>query len=455
MAKLNEYQEWFKDNREDIFESYFTFLKFKSVGTDPKYRDETIACAEWLIERLTWMGMQVETIDTKTFPVIVASSISDESQPILMLYGHYDVQPVDPIELWTSDPFDPQVRDGQVYARGAQDNKGQCFHMLEAVRAYLALSKGANVKIIIEGEEENGSVGLHEVAEKSADKLKCDYLVVNDVAIPAPGVPGVTLGARGISTLEVTCKGANTDLHSGDHGGMVLNPLRALVDTLNKMWDEDGRIAIDGIYDDVKDLTKEEREGFDLDYNESEYKATFGIGAVKPEPGYSPRESNWFRPSLEINGLWGGYTDEGFKTVIPAKAYAKISCRLVPNQDAKKVYEQISSFLQANMAPGIEIETHFHGGGPAFLAGKDSKIVKIALDAYSEVFGTPCKKISAGGSIPIIGELARVTGAEIVGTGTGLMDDNIHAPNEHYGLDRFEQGFLVITQMIEKVGNGQ
>ena len=451
-TSLEEWKNWFNDHREAIFADFFQFLSFKSIATDPAFHKETKACADWLVNYLNEIGLNVQKWDTSGQPVIFGEHVSaGKDRPTLLIYNHYDVQPVDPLELWDSDPFEPKVRDNNVFARGAQDNKGQCFYTLIAIKALLDMSKtlNFNLKIFIEGEEETGSVGTYEIFKEKADMLKSDYLLVVDVGLPAPNVPAITLGARGIMTMELSLRAADADMHSGSFGGIAYNPIRALVHILDACWDDQGRVAVPGFYDDVKEFSKEEKKQFYLEIDEEVMKQEFGLRALCPDTGYTIGESVAIRPMLEINGISGGYVGDGFKTVLPAIAKAKFSCRLVPHQDPKKIFSEITSHLKTHTPKGLELDIHMEQGACAFQSRADSPIAKLCAKAYEEVLGAPCQKILTGGSIPIVVDLCNISGAETVLIGYGLDTDQVHAPNEHFGIERFLQGFLTMGRIFE------
>ncbi len=449
--ELPDLKKWYDAHKKEIFSRFFTFLKFSSVGTDPDYTQETRKCAEWLVEYLKKIGFEAALHETSVHPVVYGQYLhAGKDRPTLLIYHHYDVQPVDPLEQWQSKPFDPTIRNGQVFARGAQDNKGQCFYTLTALEAFFQLRKQAkvNLKILIEGEEESGSVGTKQFLQEKKQLLTADYLLVIDSSIPHPNVPAITMGLRGIMTMEIVLKNSRSDLHSGTHGGIVLNPNRALVQLLAKLWDKEGKVAVPHFYDDVKQYSQTELSKFEMSFDQKDYEKRFGIKAYAVEPGFSPRESNFIRPVLEINGISGGYTGTGFKTVIPAAAIAKISCRLVPNQEPSKIHKYISDFLRQEAPKGIDLKISDFHGAKAFGSTFDSPIVKMAAKAYEEVLGKKCRYLLMGGSIPIVGDLAQASGAAVVVMGYGLDDDEIHAPNEHFGLDRFEQGFLTVARIL-------
>jgi acetylornithine deacetylase/succinyl-diaminopimelate desuccinylase-like protein len=447
------WKTWFSEHSEEVFRDYFHFLRFKSIGADPAFKNETLACAKWLEKYLAGIGLDVQSWQTSSFPVIFAEKKGGESRPTLLLYHHYDVQPVDPLELWESDPFEPTLKGDEVYARGAQDNKGQCFYSITAVRALLELNKklNFNLKLFIEGEEEHGSLGTLEALEQHKKDLKSDYLLVVDTSIPGPEIPSIALGVRGILTMNVICRTANDDMHSGGFGGIAYNPIRVLARAFDRCWDQEGKVAVPHFYDRVAELSAEDQKELSFEMDEEMMKREFGLRAFCPEPGYSIGESVAARPTLEINGISGGYAGEGFKTVLPAVASAKVSCRLVPDQDPEEIFSLVKKHLQANVPEGVELEVQWDSGAAAFRSSGKSNIAKVAAKGYEEVLKQPCKKILVGGSIPIVTELAKVADAETLVIGYGLDTDQIHAPNEHFGLDRFEQGFLTLGNIFKQL----
>lgn len=444
-------KEWFKTHYDEILRDFFTFLSFPSISTDPAFEQHSRYTAEWLCDYMKKMGLDATLWETPGLPVVFGTHLSaGKDRPTLLIYHHYDVQPVDPLDLWKSGPFDPNVRNNQVYARGAVDNKGQCFYSLTAIKAFMELATewNFNLKVFIEGEEESGGRGTAAILHQKEAELRADHLLVVDFDIPSLSTPGITLGVRGIIGLDVQCMNSPSDLHSGVHGGIALNPIRALSGMLAGMWDEKGRVTIPHFYDDVQELSKEHLAMVDMTVDEEEYQRSFGVKAFCMEEGCSIKEANWLRPALEINGMSGGYTGMGFKTVIPAKASAKISCRLVPDQDPEKIGKAIIEYFQHATPKGIQTRVDLHHGDAAYRSGMDSFIVKTAALAYEEVFGKPCQYLYCGASVPIVGSLARATKAEVAMMGVGLPDDDIHAPNEHFGLDRFELGYLIIGRIL-------
>lgn len=448
---LKTWENWYEENKEQILLDFFKFLSFKSIGTDHSFDQETRECADWLFSYLSEMGLDVTLWETSGKPVVFAQDLrAGKDLPTLLLYHHYDVQPVDPLELWDSDPFVPTVKEGSVFARGAQDNKGQCFYTLSALKALYQLTDALpfNLKVFIEGEEESGSVGTKQAIVEHAEDLKADAMLAIDSNMAAPGIGAITLGIRGMVTGEVVVRCAGSDMHSGMLGGAAYNPIRALTHALSACYDATGKVAIPHFYDSVKELTSEEKSELDLEIDQEVVKQEFSILAFSPEPGYTIGESVGIRPTFEINGILGGYTGEGFKTVLPAKASAKISCRLVPDQDPEEIFQNLEVHLRKHLPEGMEMELHHDQGARAFRTSGNSKIAKLAAKAYEEVLGVPCKKILCGGSIPIVTDLAKVIGGDVLMMGFGLDRDQIHAPNEHFGLDRFKQGFLTLGRIF-------
>ncbi len=456
MQILKDLKGLYEQNKEQALKDYFTFLRFQSISAESDYQSQVSACANWLHNYLKEAGLDTELWTTNRHPVIFASYLkAGPNKPTLLIYNHYDVQPVDPLAEWTSPPFEPTIRDGQVFARGAQDNKGQCFYVVQVLKTLLKAHKSLpiNIKLVIEGEEECGSFGLSEILTSKKEQLKADYLAIVDVGLPNSTTPAVTLGVRGIVTMDVTLEGSRTDLHSGTHGGVVYNPIHALVEILSKLRDSTGRITVPHFYDDVTELDEKEKSALAFAFDEKEYYSLFKTSPSGGEKKYSPNERAWVRPTIEINGVSGGYAGTGFKTVIPAKAHAKVSCRLVSNQDPQKIGKLVAQFIEAQAPEGVKVHVHVHpGGGRAVRSSPSSPVVRAFAKAYSEVFAAPCQFIFEGGSIPIVTELAKTSQSDVVLVGMGLSSDQIHAPNEHFGLDRIEKGFLVLGQTLFLLG---
>lgn len=453
MSSLEILKKWFSAHASEIKRDYFSFLRFKSISTDPEYEGESKACAEWLRSYIDkHCNMKTELIPTPGFPLVFGQDLRAGKQaPTILVYGHYDVQPVEPIDLWHSDPFEPTERNGKIYARGAADDKGQIFFAVIAVRAWHEMGKElpVNLKFCIEGEEESGSVGLSKTLPALKEKLKSDAIAVVDFGQFDETTPAITLGGRGIVTLELVLTGSNADLHSGIHGGMAFNPNRAMAELFAKVWDKNGRIQIPGFYNDVLEMTEKEQSLFESQIDEKKYRKEFGIDAIGGEKGYPLFVREGFRPTFEINGMSGGYTGKGFKTVIPAHAYAKISCRLVPNQDPKKILSAVIDFFKSHIESGIKIEIMNTTSQESFRGRVDSDLAKAVCLASKEVMGKECKRVVSGGSIPIVASFCKILGAEVVGMGQGLSTDEIHAPNEHFDFKRFEYGFLTFARTLE------
>jgi len=432
---------------EKEIEEFFTLLRFQSVG---KGSGESRSCAEWLRERLKEAGFAAELWETAGSPVLFGEKkCGEEGRPTLLLYNHYDVQPADPFEEWETPPFEPTLKEGTIYARGAQDNKGQLFYTLLALRELEKLP--VNVKWLIEGEEESGSAGLEALLPEKRGRLKADCLAIVDGGIPSMKSPAVTLGARGIATFEVSVEGSKSDLHSGTYGGIVVNPLHALVAMLAALRDGAGKIRIPGFYDEVALLNAEERELIDFSFDKERFRQEFGAEPSGGEKTFSPRERATVRPTLEINGIFGGYAGEGFKTVIPAKAFAKLSCRLVADQDPQKISESAAAFLKQCAPEGVRIEVRpLHSGRP-FRSNPKSGIVKAFAAAYEEVLQKRCRYMLEGGSVPVAAALAEAAGAETAMIGLGLPGDRIHAPNEHFSLDRLLAGKKIVASALCKL----
>lgn len=440
-------------NRNDWLKDFITFLSFPSISSEAVSKSYLLACADWLIEYLKKLQFKVELWPTSGHPVIFASHMeAGPDKPTLLIYNHYDVQPVDPLELWSSPPFTPTVKGNDIFARGAQDNKGQCFYVIQALK-FLQMQNGSfpiNIKLCIEGEEEIGSNGLSEILSKKKEDLKADYLAIVDLGLQDPKIPAVTLGTRGIITMDVEVKSADTDLHSGTHGGLIHNPIHVLVDLLDSLRDDQGRIKVPGFYDQVVDISPEERKLLSFQFDAENYHKTTGGHAYGGEKEYTALERSWIRPTLEINGIVGGYTGAGFKTVIPAKASAKISCRLVPDQDPQKIGDLVAKYLKENAPAGVKLTVNVHPGrGKAVRISPTAKIVQVFAQAFEDVFGLPCTFILEGASIPIVPELKEACGGEVILLGLGLTTDQIHAPNEHFGIDRLEKGMLIMAKAID------
>jgi len=446
-------QELFLQNQQSILDDYFTFLRFPSIATDPQHLSDVRACASWLKQWMMTCGLQVQSWHEDSIPVLLASDLrAGPHKKTLLLYAHYDVQPVDPLELWTTPPFEPSLREGCIYARGASDDKGQCFYTLCAIRDFLKQhgSLPFNLKFLIEGEEECGSEGLESLLKTHAHHLHAEDLLVVDSSLEAPEQPSITLGARGIISMTVTLTEGAADLHSGRFGGLAINPNKAMVQLLSKLHDATGKVAIEGFYDDVFPPSAEELAALSCEFDLTAFQDAHGFTPHGMEQGTSPLQANWFRPTLEINGISGGYAGPGFKTVIPAVTCAKLSCRLVPQQNPERIVKLLTQFLEKHASAHLKLEIAVHQGtAPGFRRPAHSPLVQLVSQSYSDIFEKPCKKILCGASIPIVPALAQASGAEPVLIGTALSTDRIHAPDEHFSLDSFKKGYLTIYRLLE------
>jgi acetylornithine deacetylase/succinyl-diaminopimelate desuccinylase-like protein len=420
-------------------------LRIPSISTAPEHKADILRCAEWLHTHLQQIGLEhVQTITTNGHPAVYGEFChAGANAPTVLFYGHYDVQPVDPLNLWTNPPFEPTVRDGKIYARGATDDKGQVFLQLKAIEAHLKTTNSlpVNVKVLIEGEEEIGSVHLEQLLTDHREKLQCDYVLISDTSMYAEGKPSLCYGLRGLTYMEVQVTGPNRDLHSGVFGGAVDNPLNVLCAMIARLKDEYGRMTIPGFYDDVLPLTEQERTEFArLPFDMKEYCDELHIGATRGEHGYTVLEQTWARPTLDVNGIWGGFTGEGAKTVLPAKAQAKISMRLVPNQDTHDIAQKFEAYFKAIAPPTVKVEvTHLHGGQP-LLTPIESPAMKAAGHALKATYGVDPYLVRGGGSIPITVLFQQVLNAPCVLMGFGLDSENLHSPDEHFTLVNFYKG---------------
>ena len=432
--------EQLQQQLDDLFE----FLRFPSVSTASEHVGDVRACGEWLVKKLTTMGLNVELHETPKHPVVVAKNDHQEGRKTVLIYGHYDVQPVDPIELWNSAPFEPEIRDGRIWGRGATDNKGQMMAHVLGVEQMLK-EKGelpVNLIFLFEGEEEIGSPNLVPFLEKHKDDLACDIIAVSDTGMVARGVPTMGYGLRGITCCEVTVKGPSGDLHSGVYGGAVANPATAVARLVASLHDADGKIAIEGFYDDVKPLENWEHEMWAQvpGTSEADMLDVTGSPAIFGEPGYSSAERLWARPTAEVNGIGSGYQGEGSKTVLPAEAMAKFSFRLVPNQDPVDISKKVEAHLKKHAPAGVTVEVESGHDGKPYYSDPNSAYGKAGQAALEKAFGKKPVLIREGGSIPIIKDMQDILGADSLLLGLALPDCQIHAPNENFYVENFEAG---------------
>lgn len=441
-------KQYYTENKERFLNELFEILRIPSISSSSAHKDDMLRCAEKLTELLMAAGAdKADVFPTDGHPVVYGEKIIDPSKKTILVYGHYDVQPVDPIELWHSDPFEPQIRNEAIYARGANDDKGQLFMHIKAFE-YI-VKKGLqrhNIKFILEGEEEIGSPSLAKWAEEHKEMLKCDIMLVSDTTMIGEKTPSINCGMRGLSYMEIEVDGPNKDLHSGHYGGAVVNPLNALCSIVDKLIDSDGRITIKGFYDDVVELSAEDRAMLArAPFDAKEYNEFLDIDDVNGEKGYTTQERTGIRPSLDVNGIWGGFTGEGAKTVLPSKAFAKISMRLVPNQEWRKISQLFEEHIKSITPKGVRVKVTTHHGGNGFLIPISSEAYKAAAKAIEEVYGIEPVPSRGGGSIPILAEMQQILGVDPLLIGFGLERDTIHSPNESYLLSQFEKGMESIA----------
>jgi acetylornithine deacetylase/succinyl-diaminopimelate desuccinylase-like protein len=440
---------YLNQHKDRFLTELMDFLRIPSVSADSKYSADVNRAADWLVARFEELAVdRVEKYPTAGYPIVYAEKISDPSKPTVLVYGHYDVQPPDPIELWTSPPFEPVVKDGKIYARGACDDKGQVYMHLKALEVLNQMDElPTNLKFIIEGEEEVGSDNLETFVRGHREMLAADVIIISDTSMIANDTPSITVGLRGMAYVEVEVNGPNRDLHSGVYGGAIDNPINVLCEMIAQLKDDQGKITIPGFYDKVDELTIAERtELGKRPYDEQAYQQDLGIKALRGEEGYAPLERATIRPTLDVNGMWGGYIGEGAKTVLPAKAHAKISMRLVPHQDPDEITELFTQHFTSLAPPTVTVSVTPHHGGQPAVVPTDSPGYQAAAQAMEESFGKMPIPTREGGSIPIVALFQEVLGLDTVLMGFGLDSDAIHSPNEHYGLFNFYQGIDTIPR---------
>lgn len=442
---LQKYADIYEKNSARFIGEWKDLLRIESISTDPKFEDKCRQAAAWLLSHLASIGMSAQLIETTGKPVVFAEKFVSKELQTLLFYGHYDVQPVDPSSLWTSEPFVPREYGGRLYARGAQDNKGQLFYFLKALESVSREGElGYNVKVIIEGEEECGSGGITGKLPELRDRLSSDLLLVCDTGTPDPRVGCITMGLRGIIHLEARLHGPSKDLHSGVHGGLIKNPAAELARIVTSLHDEQGRIAVPNFYDDVVELGPDDRRLANaFGFTDEWYKGQVGVLPTGGEKGVPPMERRGLRPTIEVNGIYGGYLGDGSKTIIPSHATVKISSRIVAKQDPKRVLESIIGFLHEQTPPEMRLEImHAAAAGEALLVSSKAPVIQKARDILKEVTGGDPLLLWEGASIPLIPALIEASGSSPLLVGFGLEDDNIHAPNESFSLEQFRKGFL-------------
>lgn len=441
-------KEYINNNKERFLDELFELLRIESVSADSKFKNEVNKAADWLVSSFKKISLDnVEKIKTKGHPIVYAEKILDDTFPTILVYGHYDVQPADPYELWDSPPFEPTIKNKKIYARGACDDKGQMYMHLKAYEALQNTSKiNFNIKFMIEGEEECGSDSLEEFVSKNKEKLSADVIVISDTSIINNDNPSITVGLRGLSYMEVELTGPNRDLHSGTYGGAVNNPINQLCEMIASLKDKNGIIQIPGFYDKVVNYGEEERDVINkVPFDISEFKSHIDIGDTYGETGFSTVERIGTRPTLDVNGIWGGYTNEGAKTVLPSKAYAKISMRLVSNQSSSEISSLFTKHLNNICPKSCKIKVTEHHGGEPCVVNTDTKGYRSAYKAFQDVWKKNPVPTFDGGSIPIVALFKKELGLDSILMGFGLDEDAIHSPNESYGLFNFYKGIETIT----------
>ena len=451
---MQSIEQYLTEHADSFVEQLQEFLRIPSISADSAYETEMYRAAEFVGHQFREVGFDTELIGTNGHPIVYASWLKAGNAPTVVIYGHYDVQPPDPLEEWVTPPFEPDIRDGYVYARGATDDKGQLFTHIKSVEAWMKTEGRlpVNVKFVIEGEEEVSSRHLDDFLAKNHERLQCDVAVVSDTSQFAPEQPAITYGLRGILACEVRLTGPHQDLHSGVFGGAVSNPANALCGVLGALHDENGRVQIPGFYDDVLPLSEEERQRLAaLPFDEQSFLQELGVDAAWGESDYTTTERRWARPTCDINGMVSGYTGEGPKTILPAHATAKISCRLVPNQDADRLTESLHRYLKSHCPPGLKLEFQGYHGCPALVFDPESSFMTAAKSAIETAFGVPPVLIREGGSIPVVGTFRDVLGVDTLLLGWGQNTDNLHSPNERFRLADFHRGTRASAHLWEEL----
>jgi succinyl-diaminopimelate desuccinylase len=447
--------EQFDESADRHLEELMEWLRIPSISSDSSRREQVQQAGRWVADKLTAAGLEVETIPTDGHPMVLAETPRVAGAPVVLVYGHYDVQPVDPLDQWESGPFEPTIRDGNLYARGATDDKGQLLTHVQSVCQWLQSGQPLplQVKFLIEGEEEVGSENLERMLPDLRDRLACDCVVISDSSQYADGQPAITYGLRGIATYELIVRGPSQDLHSGSFGGTVMNPAIAICKILASIVDAQGRIQLPGFYDAVRPLEESEREAWErLPHDDDVYAASVGVPELFGETGYTTNERRWARPTFDINGLTAGHQGEGVKTIIPAVATAKFSFRLVPDQDPETVFDSLNRHIAGHSPPGVRVELQRDHGAPGMVANTHSPFVEAANHAIREAFGVAPVLIREGGSIPIVTRFQEVLGCDCLLIGWGLSDDNAHSPNEKFRVQDYHRGIQASASLWQEIG---
>lgn len=455
MSHLSKLDAYFADNRDSHLAELNDFLRIPSISSLSEHKQDMQVAASWLAAAMKRVNLENISIDeTGGHPVVYADWLHAPGKPTILFYGHYDVQPVDPLNLWETPPFEPTVRDNKLFARGASDDKGQVFMHLKAIEALFALegTLPVNVKFILEGEEEIGSPNLPSYVEKNKEMLAADLILISDTGLYAPGKPAVCYGLRGLAGIQIDVRGAKGDLHSGLYGGGVQNAIHALADILASFRDEHGTIQVEGFYDSVRPLAEEERQAYrDLNFDEEALKEEVGVKELFGEKGYSYLEQTWARPTLEVNGVFGGFSGEGIKTVLPAEAGAKITCRLVPDQEPDEIVALLKAHVEKHKPAGVEITISEFDKGAPYITPFDHPVIQAAGRSYERIYEVPTAYTRGGGSIPIVAAFDQILQLPVVLMGFGLSSENFHAPNEHFHLENFDKGLRVLGDYLYEV----
>ena len=444
---MQVWKDYIEQHKDRFLNELLDLLRIPSVSADSKYKEDVAKCAEAVKKHLLLAGCDIaEVCPTAGHPIVYGEKITDPSLPTVLVYGHYDVQPADPLELWTSGPFEPEIRDGKIYARGACDDKGQMFMHIKALEVMAKTGTLAcNIKVMIEGEEEVGSSNLEQFLKDNKDRLKADVVLVSDTSMISMEHPSIETGLRGLAYMEVEVTGPNRDLHSGVYGGGVLNPINELCRMIASLHDENRHITVAGFYDKVAELSAAERQAInEAPFSQEDFNKDLGITQEAGEKGYTTLERTGIRPTLDVNGIWGGYTGEGAKTVLPSKAFAKISMRLVPNQVSTEISDLFAKHFTNIAAPSVQVKVTSHHGGEPVVTPTDSKAYQAAARAIETTFGKEPIPTRGGGSIPIIALFESILGLKTVLLGFGLDNDNIHSPNEKYDVFNYFKGIETI-----------
>ncbi len=455
MMAISELLDTLRGASSRHLEELIQWLQIPSISSDSHRRVEVTKAAEWVAEKLDRAGLEVEKIETEGHPMVYAQTPVVPGAPVVVVYGHYDVQPVEPLEEWISGPFDPTVRDGNLYARGATDDKGQVLTHVQSVCDWLASGESLplQIKFLIEGEEEVGSRNLEAMLPTLSERLACDCVVISDSSQYADGQPAITYGLRGLATYELRVDGPSQDLHSGSFGGAVMNPAIALCHLISSMVDQQGRIQIPGFYDRVRPLEPRERQQWKgLPQDDREFAAAVGVDQLFGEGGFTTDERRWARPTFDVNGLRSGHQGEGVKTIIPATASAKISFRLVPDQDPQEITPALEQHLRKHAPAGVRWSLRVEHGAPGMLANTESRFVQAATDAIEKAFGVKPVLIREGGSIPIVTRFQEVLGCDCLLLGWGLSDDNAHSPNEKFRVEDYHRGIVASAILWDEIG---